>query len=295
LFVPLDKMEKVKTYHKVQQGDKSTTIRVAELSEAYHKNNGKPDKPHRHDFYTVLMVEKSQGEHIIDFKSYPLGERQVFFIAPDQVHQIIDTAPPKGFAVLFSRAFLAANNIQEAFIRDMNLFHDFGYAPPIELSEVAMTKVCRYASDMLQLQNKPVAYIDEALGALLKLILIQCHNACTLPESIFQQSMDGKNVLLRNFKDLIEQNFKNWHSVSQYAEALNITTDHLNRVVKSQTGKTAKEHIQSKIIVEAKRLLYFSSLSLKEISYELGFNEPGNFSAFFKKNVGLSPSDFRSS
>jgi len=58
-------------------------------------------------------------------------------------------------------------------------------------------------------------------------------------------------------------------------------------------GKTAKEYIQSRIIVGAKRMLYFSDSSIKEIAFELGFQEPSNFNAFFKKCTGLSPGEFR--
>ena len=92
---------------------------------------------------------------------------------------------------------------------------------------------------------------------------------------------------------LIEENYSNWHSVKEYAEHLNVTADHLNRVIKSLTGKTAKEQLLSKIILESKRMMYFSDLNLKQIGYELGFSEPANFSAYFKKYTGLSPTEFK--
>ena len=98
---------------------------------------------------------------------------------------------------------------------------------------------------------------------------------------------------MASVKALVEANYQNWHASSQYAEALHITPDHLNRTVKSLIGKTAKEYIQSRITVAAKRMLYFSDQSNKEIGYALGFSEPGNFSAFFKKCTGQSPSDFK--
>lgn len=286
-------MDTVKTYDKVNGDPVSLEIRIDELITAYEKSQGKPDEPHRHDFYTVLLVEKSQGKHLIDFNEYPFGEKQVFFVAPGQVHQVVDEIPPKGFAVLFSQSFLLRNNISEHFIHDLNLFHDFGYAPPVELSDESMQKICSYGSDMFTIQNNPKTFSSEALGALLKLILIECHQACTLPNDLFLQSENGKSSLIRNFKELIESNYQDWHGVQDYAENLNISTDHLNRVVKAQTGKTAKEHIQSKIVVEAKRLLYFSDMSSKEIGYLLGFSEPANFSAFFKKQTGSSPSNFQ--
>lgn len=104
---------------------------------------------------------------------------------------------------------------------------------------------------------------------------------------------DHQNDLLKRFKALINDHYVNWHGTSEYANELSITPDHLNKVVKLQTGKTAKEHIQGRIALEAKRLLHFSGQSNKEISYALGFSEPANFSAFFKNCTGHSPSKYR--
>ncbi len=99
--------------------------------------------------------------------------------------------------------------------------------------------------------------------------------------------------LIRSFRKAVEQDYKKEHSTTYYANSLYISPDHLNRTFKAKTGKTAKEYIQSRIITEAKRLLYFADLTNKEIAYELGFNEPANFSAFFKKHTQLSPSHFK--
>ena len=127
-------------------------------------------------------------------------------------------------------------------------------------------------------------------------MLIQCNNSYgAKKEHTHTQLTEVGTSKLKQFKDLIEKHFKAWHSVGQYADALNVTSDHLNRVVKSLTGKSAKEHIQDRIVVAAKRMLYFSSASAKEIAYELGFGEPGHFSQFFKKQTSVSPSQFRSS
>ena len=92
---------------------------------------------------------------------------------------------------------------------------------------------------------------------------------------------------------MVNESYKSEHSISYYADQLHITPDQLNRIIKSTIGKTSKEYIQSRLITEAKRLLYFSNLSNKEIAFELGFNEPANFSAFFKKCSGFSPLNFK--
>jgi len=83
------------------------------------------------------------------------------------------------------------------------------------------------------------------------------------------------------------------HMVSDYADEMAVTSDYLNKTVKNLTGKTAKDHIQSKLITEAKRSLLFSNISNKELAYELGFEESAHFNNFFKKITGQTPSEFR--
>ena len=133
---------------------------------------------------------------------------------------------------------------------------------------------------------------DISIGAFLKLLLIECNNICSINPIATAVDTSGTQVI-RNFRNEVERYYKKEHSTSFYAKQLHITADHLNRTVKAKIGKTAKEYIQSRIITEAKRLLYFTELSTKEIGYELGFNEPANFSAFFKNQTQISPSNFK--
>ena len=120
--------------------------------------------------------------------------------------------------------------------------------------------------------------------------LVHCNNACSLSQEENTQTVQASVVLLRNFKDLLNKHFKQWHKVAEYSKALHITSDYLNASVKSLTGKSAKEHIQSRIFIAEKRLLLFSDLNTKEIAYELDFSESANFSQFFKRCTGVSPS-----
>ena len=287
-------MDTVKTYHQVNRADGSQDFGISKMEDIYKKRDGKPDTPHRHDFYTILIVKNGKGRHTIDFKNYELSSNQIYFIGPGQVHQLTEELPTQGYSIVFSSQFLAMNQILVDFIEDINLFNDFGSTPPLELSKAEMAKIDRYAMDIMEFMNSGHAYNYDAIGALLKLILISCHHLCSLNQ-LDVQTMESGGSLVRNFKQLVNQNYKEWHHASAYADALNITPDHLNRVVKSLTGKTAKEHIQSRLTTAAKRMLYFTTLSNKEIAFELGFSEPANFSAFFKTCTGLAPSKFKQS
>ena len=190
---------------------------------------------------------------------------------------------------MFSHDFLVLNNIPPTFIEDLNLFNDFSETPPLEPNEGNFLTIQKYLKEMYEIFHSEMSYKEEAIGALLKLVLILCNNVCSLP----QDDINTVNSIFRNFKQLINQHYKTDHHTNFYAELLHISPDHLNKVVKQNSGKSAKEHIQSRIIIAAKRMIYFSNLSNKEIGHELGFSEPANFSAFFKKCVGVSPSQFR--
>ena len=282
-------MDQVKTYTKVNRNNPSLTFGISRIESIFEQRNGEPDLPHRHDYYTVILTRKANGKHFVDFQEYDFLGNQLYFIAPGQVHQIIENEQSFGYVIVFSVDFLVENNIPIDFIENLRLFNIFEKNPPLHLNEQELSSLDRYFEEIFQMfHHTEMEYKDEAMGALLKLVLISCNNTCSLPK----REKNDKNSILSNFKVLINQFFKKWHNTTEYANELSISSDHLNRIVKAQTGKTAKEHIQSRIIVEAKRLLYFTDMSTKEIGFELGFSEPANFSSFFKSHVGLSPSKF---
>lgn len=282
-------MSTISTY----QLDEPVSFRMKRMEDIYRLAEGKADHPHRHDYYTIIVVEQAGGEHVVDFQSYALGPRQLYFVSPHQVHQLAATSEPQGWALTFSTEFLIRNGIREAFISDINLFADYGQAPPLELDEVAFAKVIELVSAMQSDYQQQGPFRYEAVGAWLKLMLITCNTYCTLPDDHHPQQAEAAAGLLRRFKDLVDQYFRQQHKVGAYAEQLMVSSDHLNRTIKSLTGRTAKEYIQSRITVEAKRLLLFSQQSAKELAYELGFDTPSHFSNFFKKCTGYSPTAWR--
>jgi len=285
-------MDAFKTYTKVNEANAHMSFGISRMEDIYEKREGKPDEPHRHDFYTVLFVQKGKGVHHIDFNTYTLADKQVYFIGPGQVHQLVEQEKTKGYSMVFSEQFLVLNQISSDFILDINLFQDYGDAPPLKPGDTALVLLADYAEQMIQQFASAHTYRFEAIGALLKLFLIQSHSQCAL-HSLDVQTQQAGGSLLRSFKKLLNQKHREWHKTSLYADQLNISADHLNKVVKSLSGKTTKEHLQSRITTAAKRLLFFTDRSTKEIAYELGFLEPSNFSAFFKKCTGVSPSKFR--
>ncbi|WP_271782062.1 AraC family transcriptional regulator [Aquimarina algiphila] len=282
----------IKTYEFVDRSNDQMTFDIKKTEGIYEINKGKLNEPHRHHFYTILFIKKAKGKHTIDFTTYDLGNHQVFFISPGQIHQVAEEHKSYGWAITFSRQFLAENNIDYHFIEDINLFTDYGKSPPLPLNSEQVDLLNMYCDQIYSTLRSHTKFKYHALGALLKLFLISCNNICDLDQKNTQQIHAGSTIL-KDYKTLVENHFSEWHLVHQYAEALHVTPDHLNRTVKSLIGRTAKEYLQSRITIAAKRMLFFSDHTTKEIAYALGFSEPSNFSNFFKKCTGISPSQFK--
>lgn len=285
-------MPAIKTYNPSTREVPFKGFDIARMEDIYAQRQGKPDVPHRHDYYTVLLVRYAHGQHIIDFNAYELAPAQVFFVASGQVHQMLEAEQSEGFVLVFSEHLLTQNNIPLSFIEDLNLFNDYGQSPALALTEAQLLQLENYCAEMEQWHTGSSPFKQRAVAALMELFLIACNQICPAPAESPHQ-LEAGNTLLRAFKQLVEANYRQWHSASAYAEALHITPDHLNRTIKALIGKTAKEYIQSRITTAARRMLHFTDQSAKEIGYELGFSEPANFSAFFKNCTGLSPTQFR--
>ena len=213
-------------------------------------------------------------------------------MAPGQVHQVIETEKSFGLSMVFSNQFLVENFIPLSFIESLNLFQNYGQNPPLTPNRKQFDSIIEFSNQIFQLYNSNTTMKTLSIGAFLKLLLIECNNICSINPIESDIDSSGDN-LIRAFKTAVNNNYKKEHSTTFYANKLFITPDHLNRTFKAKIGKTAKDYIQARIITEAKRLLYFTDLSNKEIGYELGFSEPANFSAFFKKHTQVSPSNFK--
>lgn len=283
----------IRTYTLSEFEEFNTSFSIKKLEDLYRMKHGESDIPHRHDYYTIIFFEKGEGTHIVDFTEYQIEDNTIYFIFPGQMHQVIPTSEPKGWTMKFTDEFLIANSISDKLINGIYLFNEFGQSPPLSINEAQMSVYLNIISQIDYFSESLESYTQEAIGALMKLFFIQSNNHCSLQKNDNPQLMETTNQLLHLFKQLLNKHYTSMHMVSDYASKLNVTADYLNKTVKSITGKSAKDHIQSKIIIEAKRSLLFSEISSKELAYELGFEESAHFNNFFKKITAQTPSEFR--
>jgi len=255
--------------------------------------DGIADHPHRHNYYSVIWPLTATGKHIIDFREYPIIPHQLFFVSPGQVHQIITDPDPTGYVILFTPEFLERSSIQNDFISNLRLFHKSDETPPLELTPQMVNTLRPFAEQILLAFNSPRELYFETIGAYLRLFLIECNRKCTLNPDTNTQNIEVGKTITKNFREAVERNFTKWHQVKDYAELLSVTPNYLNEVIRSAINSSAKEFIQDRLILEAKRMAIFTDKSGKEIGFDLGFEDPSHFSKFFKTQAGQSLQDFK--
>ena len=286
--------EKIYSYDLIYNGAPMPFV-IKTMEEIDKEAGGIADNPHRHNYYTIIWSITATGKHVIDFNEYSLEPYYIFFVSPDQVHQIIADPKPTGFVILFTPEFLEKNSIRKDFIANLKLFKKSDETPPLQPTDHMIKTLKPFAEQMLSAFHKKDDLYMESLGAYLKLFLIECNNQCSLFPETNTQTIEVGKTIVKNFKTIVEKNYSNSHQVKFYADSLNVTPNYLNEVIKSSINVSAKGFIQNRLILEAKRMIVFTDKSGKEIGFDLGFEDPSHFSKFFKSNTGQSLQDFKQS
>ncbi|TAF65539.1 MAG: AraC family transcriptional regulator [Cytophagales bacterium] len=248
--------------------------------------------PHRTNFYHIFLFEACQISHSVDFQSLDTQPNTLLFLSKDKVHQFDKNLAYKGKVLIFTAEFYCQSAHDKRFLESSILFHDFFENLHFSIAEQmpVFTAICRQIDEELQ---QPT---DDIQQALLKnyvhhfLLLAERHKR---KQGFKEIQKDANFEYLLLFKDLLEQNFVQLKKVSQYTEKLCITEKRLHQATHNVLGKTPKQMIDERILLEAKRLLIHETHSIKEIAYELGFDEPTNFIKYFKKHTQKTPIEFR--
>ncbi len=270
----------------------------ATMEEVDRESGGITDDPHRHSYYTIIWPTDAGGQHIIDFREYEIKNNHIFFVSPGQVHQVITTPAPKGYVIMFTPCFLERNSISCDFISDIRLFRNSDETPPLEVAGSRADKLKFYAEEMSASHEEYLTGGNQGLmlekaGAFLKLFLIECNTECTLNNNGNTQNIQVEKIMVKKFKQLVEENFNRLHRVGEYASLMSVTPNYLNEVISDAVKVSAKEMIIQRVVLEAKRMVLFSGKSAKEIGFDLGFDDPSHFSRFFRNSAGVSMQEFK--
>lgn len=241
--------------------------------------------PHRDDHYMFIIQQSGYLLWELDFNQITLNGASVGYVIPGQVHKYIDYKNCEGWFVFVYNG-LISGQFREIFDAYLNT-HQF---ITVEKND-PFFKLLPLFEDLLHqkqvpLQKTLVNSLTETLSGTIASKIIQSQNSKNL--------IGGQkyNTVIR-FKQLVNSKCKEVKQVKAYASMLSITPLYLNEVVKEITGFAASHWIHQEILLEAKRLLFYSSLDIKQIAYELGYEDHAYFSRFFKVNAGITATEFR--
>ncbi len=250
-----------------------------------------PKVPHRHSFYQVLYIKSGTGVHYLDFREVNIHDHIIFFLSPGQVHDLrFSGKRPEGYMINFRDELFNDFLSQKNFIDTLPVFNRNGNSCFRTVSE-CKREVDTVFTKILRIFNADFHYkfptIQTLLLEMLLMIAEKTQNEDRLADCI------RSNIVTKKFEQLLEKHFQEAHYPKFYADHLAITPNYLNSVCKSVTGKTAGKLIRNRIVLESKRLLMNSGLTISQIAYELYFEDNSYFTKFFKTQTGITPNQFR--
>ena len=248
--------------------------------------------PHKHRFYELFLVESGESLHMVDYHEYRLTAHTFFLIAQGQMHFWAKTNREhiRGYRMMFTEDFFQMNQVNNQFLFELIHLDNIYQNPLIALSPEQNRLIYTYFDLLFQEYNRDNSY-NKALQSLLFLLLAEIHRLYETPAptgTSKHQAAIFKQFILR-----LETHFAEKWSASDYAQALHISPRHLNRIVQNMTNQNLTQVIQNRIVLEAKRLLTFTDLTVHQISDKLSFEDSAYFARYFRKATGLSPTDFK--
>ena len=240
---------------------------------------------HRDDHYVFILQQKGEFLVEIDFSEMTLNGASLCFVAPGQVHRYVKWKDIKGWFV-----FVEVNLVPEQYREIFDTYQHIRQVVALNTNDVIFKSIPILEQLLLKEQsqlNKSI--ISYQIGTIIGITASK-----VIQSKTSGQINNGQRYhIVNQFKQLIRNNYKDVKQVQQYAALLNISPLYLNEVIKEITGFPASYWIQQEIVLEAKRLLNYTVLDVKQIAFELGYEDHAYFSRFFKKNTGTTAVEFR--
>ncbi|RQO37808.1 AraC family transcriptional regulator [Chryseobacterium sp. KBW03] len=244
---------------------------------------------HRDSHYIFTCMESGHVKMMVDFKIIEKKGPTIFCVLPGQVHQGLLMKEVYGWFVAVKAELVpdvVRSFFQESMVEIQPLSIDKGLIKKINTAAGLLHD--SYTHEMLS-SKEGFLVTQSLLNAFLGMFALVYSQ-----KNITQASNESRALQVsRAFRNLVRKEFKTLKSPSEYAEILNITRGYLTETVREATGKPAQHWIHQEILIEAKRLLVFTDLSIKEVAYELGYSDHTYFSRLFSKLEDQSPSAFR--
>lgn len=248
--------------------------------------------PHKHDFYVTVLFTNGSGTHEIDFNTYEVKKGSVFMLKPGQIHHWELSDDVEGIIFVHTESFYDLH-FTEKRISHFPFFCSIQNSPQILLDDVSFLYLKGLFESILSEYMSSWSMNLQKIRSLIDISYIELtrnYFDSTIIESIKTNLSTSK---IYQLEQLIDQHFNIEKSPKKYAEWMNMSARHLNRIVQAHLNKTTHDLITERVILEAKRLLINSTETFYSIALQLGYEEYPYFSRIFKKKCLETPSQFQ--
>lgn len=230
----------------------------------------------------------------VDFAYFDTLQPTLFFVSPNQYLEIEKAGEDRGYFIFYNRDFYCIQIHDKEVACDGLLFNNIRNMPKVEVSKDEDAFLGNLFQEMIQEFSLHDSSLEEMVRTYLKQLLIRATRSWKkqhLNNVVIEQQSDLE--FFRKFTRLVEEHYKSKHTVADYADFLCMAPKTITHKFNRLRLPQPNEVIKNRIILEAKRLLVHTSLTAKEIAYELGYNDPAYFSRLFQTKTGESPSSFK--
>lgn len=265
---------------------------IVSISALFKQSRHELTAPHRTAFYHIIWFQSGTPTHIVDFNPVPIQPNTLLFLNKDTVQLFDSQGGFEAQAILFTDHFFCRSEADIRYLRSTILFNDLLGISYLQLDEASPVLSTLFSLMERELLTSNEVHQPDILRNYLHNFLLLAERERRRQNFIeIKKGADLEYTVL--FKEQVEARYKQVKQVSSYAASLSLSEKRLNQATSKVLGKTPKTIIDERVMLEAKRLLSHTHESIKEIGYELGFQEPTNFIKYFRKHNGNTPVEFR--
>ncbi|MDR2275794.1 MAG: AraC family transcriptional regulator [Sphingobacterium sp.] len=247
--------------------------------------------PHRLDFYMVCLFTSGHGKHMVDFNEVDVSPGKMLIITPGQIHSFDPSEGYDANTVVFTADFFNRTELHQKFLSRSPLFNVAIKISQFDIKKNMLEFNYLYNAIVKELKSPVDQYQGDLLCNHLFTMLLMAER---LLEPEYKTAVMSREILLiSSFKSVVEKKLHEHWTVKQYADYLNVSPRTLQNSFRNVTDITPKEWLKDRLLLEIKRKLLFSTLTISEVSYHLGFKDISYFVRFFKKLSGITPAYFR--
>ena len=273
-------------------------FRVEHIPELFSSSNIDDCCAHVHSFFEIIWFQEVTVHHTVDFVEYDVKPGTIFFISPGQIHHFDHKEGYKGVTIKMCTDILKdstshSSGVDRIFLK-YNTFHTYDSIPYYNIDEKTAAILQPLINEMEEESERygELGNID-ILKSLVCIFLAKVGRYGMHDSKQQLETIKPSHQLFVHFRRLVEQEFTRMHTVQEYADRLNVAVRTLHKCVNECSGKTPLSLINGRIVLEAKRMVRYTNLMIKEIAAELGYEDTSYFVKLFKRETGHLPSEFR--